>query len=199
MRKFPVHLLKKEERILLKKLSTPEKIQDYVLTFSVNKRDTVQSVRRTIVNKKAHCFEGALFAAAALWYHGEPPLLLDLKTSAKDKDHVVTLFKRNGFWGAISTTSHSVLRYRDPIHKTLRELALSYFNEYFLNSGQKTLISHSARPFKLPLTDTEWLIGNEELYDLGAALDDAPHQSLVPKKTKLRYADKIERRAANIQ
>lgn len=197
MRKFPANILTTKERELLKALSTPEKIQDFVLTMAVNKKDTVQSVRRTIKNKKGHCFEGALLAAAALWYHGHPPLLLDLKTSAKDKDHVVTIFKRNGYYGAISTTSHSVLRYRDPIYKTLRELALSYFHEYFLNNGQKTLIGYSSKPFILSTSDTEWLTGEDELYDLGAALDDAPHTRTVPPKTKLRYADKIERRAAN--
>jgi len=84
-----------------------------------------------------------MIAAAALWVHGEPPLLLDLKAT-RDYDHIVTLFRRNGCWGAISKTNHPVLRWRDPVYRSLRELAMSYFHEYCNKRHQKTLRSYSA-------------------------------------------------------
>ena len=102
------------------------------------------SPRRVLATRTAHCFEGALLAATVLWMQGEIPLLLDLATNAQDIDHVVALYKCNGYWGAISKTNHAVLRFRDPVYKTIRELALSYFHEYYLEAtGEKTLISYS--------------------------------------------------------
>jgi hypothetical protein len=87
--------------------------------------------------------EGALLAAAILEFHGQKPLLMDLRSASEDLDHVVALFRQFGCWGAISKTNHAVLRYREPIYKTVRELAMSYFHEYFLDNGKKTLRAYS--------------------------------------------------------
>lgn len=200
MKAFPKHLLTQAELRLFRKYATPEKIQDFLITLPFNNADTVQSVRRSLITGKAHCFEGALIAAALLWFHGHEPLLLDLKTTKDDQDHIVVLFKRNGLWGALSSTHHAVLRYRDPIFKNVRELALSYFHEYFLNSGVKTMRSFSTKPFSLASCQHGWLFNEDELYDLGADIDDAPHTDVAARATirKLRKSDPIERRAANI-
>ena len=120
MQQISVHKsgLTKKEWQKLKKLSTPEKIQDFLnsLPFNFEKNgETHSSVRYALKRGSVHCFEGALIAAAALWIRGEKPLILDLVTVRPDLDHVVTLFKRGGYWGAISKTNHAVLRYRDPI------------------------------------------------------------------------------------
>ena len=125
--------LSKEELAIYKKLTTPQKIQDYLDTIPANlskKGSTCFSPHLVFEKGKAHCIEGAFIAAAALWLHGEEPLLLDLKAKTNDYDHVVALYKQNGYWGAISKTNHPMLRFRDPIYKTPRELALSYFHEY---------------------------------------------------------------------
>jgi hypothetical protein len=92
-----------------------------------------------IKNSKADCIEGAIFAAAVLEFHGQKPLVVDLRSIKKpyDYDHVVAVFQKGGFWGAISKTNHSVLRYREPIYRDIRELVMSYFHEYFLDSGVK--------------------------------------------------------------
>lgn len=191
------------EKVVLKRLSTPNKIQDFLdrIPFNFETRgETLMSPRRVLRAGKAHCIEGALLAAAALWYHGREPLLLDLKVASDDLDHVVALFKENEYWGAISKTNHAVLRYRDPVYKTVRELALSYFNEYFLpDTGRKTLLSYS-RPFNLKSFGTEWISSLEELWEIGAALDDFRHFPVVPIKNKkiLRRASVLERKAANI-
>lgn len=158
------------------------------------------SPRRVLREGKAHCLEGALLAAAAVWFHGGEPLLLDLKTTAKDQDHVVALYQKNGFWGAISKTNHYCLRFRDPVYKTIRELVLSYFHEYFLNeTGEKSLRSYS-RPFNLQKFGESWITAEEDLDDLVAKLDQSPHLPVAPKSqlTKLRPADALERKAGEL-
>lgn len=137
--------------------------------------------------------EGALLAAACFWHNGQCPLLMDLKTTdGKDDDHVVTLFKENGLWGAVSKTNHAVLRYRDPVYKTIRELALSYFNEYFLDSGVKTLRSYST-PFSLLQYDDDWLVSKQDVWRIPEELDDARHFKILPDGfSGLRLADPIE-------
>src|SRR3989338_7482265 len=134
------------ERRIFVRLNSARKIQDYLDTLSINfeiKKETYMSPRRVIREKTAHCFEGALFACAALAYHGKKPLLLALVTIDRDEDHVVALFKENGLWGAISKTNHPILRYRDPVYKSIRELAMSYFHEYIMDDGTKSLRIYS--------------------------------------------------------
>ena len=189
-----------EELILLRGLSTPLKIQDYLDTLPVNhekRGETCMSPRRVIREQKAHCIEGALLAATALWLRGEKPLLLDLKTLKGDDDHVVALYQRGGCWGAISKTNHATLRFRDPIYKSVRELAASYFHEYFLDStGQKTLRSYSGA-FSLKRYGTKWITTEDDLWDLAYDLDVSRHFPLFPKGNEqyIRLADSMERKA----
>ncbi len=185
------------ESRLFTRLNSPAKIQDYLngLPFNHERRgETYMSPRRMIAAGTAHCFEGALFAAAALMHHGHKPLLLDLRTTSDDQDHVVALFKVDKYWGAISKTNHAVLRFRDPVYANVRELALSYFHEYFLGNGKKSMRAYSD-PFdlsRLPLDS--WLTADEDLIDLVNALDDSPHHDIVTKDMikNLRRADVIE-------
>jgi len=190
-------VLTQSESRLFARLNSPTKIQDYInsLPFNHERRgETYMSPRRMIAAGTAHCFEGALFAAAALIYHGRKPLLLDLRTTNDDQDHVVALFKEGRHWGAISKTNHAVLRYRDPVYASVRELALSYFHEYFLSNGKKTMRAYS-EPFdlsKLPLES--WFTASDDLVDLVNMLDDSPHMEIVSKDMvkRLRKADLIE-------
>jgi len=195
--------LSQKELAILKKLSTPIKIQNYLDKMPINwekRGETYMSVRRVLREGKMHCLEGAFLAAVALLLQGEKPLVMDLKTDGSDADHVVTLYKRNNRWGAISKTNHATLRFRDPVYKTLRELALSYFHEYFDNrTGKKMLISHS-NVFNLKRFGTRWITAEEELFDIMEAIDDAPHFKIVPKKNIrfIRRADKMEKKAGSL-
>lgn len=195
--------LTKKEMLILKKLSTPIKIQNFLDKLPTNwekKGETYMSPRRVLKEKEAHCLEGALLAAAALFLRGEPPLLFDLWTDEGD-DHVVVLYRKNGYWGAISKTNHASLRFRDPVYKNLRELALSYFHEYFDNkTGKKILRKYSAEPFDLRRFGTAWVTAEEELFKIAKAIDAAPHRTLVPKKNArfLRKADGMELRAGRL-
>ncbi len=191
------------ERLVFQKLSTPEKIQDFLDTLPINhekRGDTCFGPRLVLKHRKAHCFEGALLGAALLYYHGEKPLLMNLRTIPSDDDHAVVLFRRNGLWGALSKTNHAVLRFRDPIYKTPRELAVSYFHEYFTNdTGLKTLRAYS-RPFDLSRFGKAWATSEEPAWHLAETLRDSPHVKLFPDKSKkhIRHATPFERKAGRL-
>jgi hypothetical protein len=207
---------------IFKKLDSPKKIQDF-LAFKIKHnpaKDGVEcrSPREVLRKGKAHCMEGALLAAAILEFHGHKPLLLDLRSTDDDLDHVVALFKQFGCFGAISKTNHVVLRYREPVYKTLRELALSYFHEYFLDNGKKTLREFS-RPFDLCNLDTadklaprsnagsaryiggeNWRTTAKDLIALPKLLDQIKHFKVLSRAQikNLRKADKIEIKAGKL-
>jgi hypothetical protein len=191
--------LSKAEFAVLRRLSTPQRIQDFLDRMSPNfevRGQTCLSVREVLRQRRAHCIEGAMLAACALWVHGEPPLLLDLRAE-RDYDHVVALFRRGRYWGAISKTNPAVLRWRDPVYRSLRELAMSYLHEYANKRSQKTLRSY-AGPFDLRRFDPKvWITNGKNCWDVGATLDDLRHRALVTKKQarSLRLRDAVERKA----
>ena len=185
-----------------KKLDSPQKIQAFLDSLPINLEkggQTLRSPLRVLQSKKAHCLEAALLAAAAFWWHRQRPLLLDLKTTKDDLEHVVALFKNRGHWGAISKTNHAVLRYREPVYKTVRELAMSYFHEYFLEDGRKTMRSFSW-PFDLRRYGTAWLTAKDFLWQIERDLDGSPHFAAANKNqiAKLRRADPIEIAASKL-
>src|SRR3989344_1744306 len=191
--------LSKSELNIFKKLSTPVKIQDFLDSMPLNWGETYMSPRRMLRENKAHCMEGALLAGLALWINNEKPLLLDLK-APEDEDHVVALYQRNGCWGAISKTNHAALRFRDPVYKTIRELALSYFHEYFNNkTGKKALRSYS-RPINLKRFGLKWITSEEDLDYIAEVLDFSPHSPVFPKENLefIRPADRMECRAGKL-
>ena len=196
-------VLAPKERRLFDKLSTPQKIQDYLDTLPINferKSETYMSPSRVVRAKTAHCFEGALFAAAVLAYHGQKPLLLDFRTIPSDEDHVVALFKQYSYWGAISKTNHAILRYREPVYESVRELAMSYFHEYLMWDGRKSLRAYS-KPFDLSKYAPErWITADEELFWLVEKIDESRHFPIVPKKNLrlLRKAYPIELKAMKL-
>ncbi|MBI5469984.1 hypothetical protein HY968_01520 [Candidatus Kaiserbacteria bacterium] len=190
-------LLTPPERCLLADLKSSKAIQDYLDALPVNfelKGETYMSPRRTIAAKKAHCFEGAILAATALAYHGHKPLLMDFQTAWDDEDHVIALYKKKGYWGALSKTNHAVLRYRDPVYRSVRELAMSYFHEYFLWDGRKSLRAYSA-PYDLSRHwPSTWVTAEEDLDWLAEKLDKSRHFPIAsPKNIRpLRPASEIE-------
>jgi len=177
-------ILSADETKIFRKLTSPRRIQDFVDSLAINmEREgvTYMSPRRVLRTGQAHCLEGAIFAAAVLAFHGERPLLLDFQAAYDDEDHVVTLFRANGHWGAISKTNHPGLRYRDPVHGSIRSLAASYFHEYYMWDGRKSLRSFS-KPFDLARYAPEnWITAEADLDRLVHALDTSVHVPIIPK------------------
>lgn len=195
--------LTSEESGLLRRLDAPWKVQAYLDSFTINHEpegDTCLSPRRVMRERRAHCLEGAMLAALAFRLHGQPPLVLDLTSSPRDFDHVVALYKRHGCWGAVSKTNHAVLRFREPVYRTLRELALSYFHEYFNEEGHKTLRSYS-RSVDLSRFDGQgWMTSEEDVWFVERHLYDVKHYPLLNRAqiASLRKAHPMEMKAGEL-
>lgn len=196
-------LLTPAEHKVFARLDTPQKIQTFLDRVPANyclNGDTAMSPRTMLKANLAHCAEGAAFAAAALIYHGKPAWLVDMRALPSDQDHIITLFRVRGLWGAISKTNHAILRWRDPIYRSPRELMMSYAHEYTLSSGRKSLLEYS-RPISLTrYAPHRWVTLPEDLDWLLVMLDEAPHQPLAPKHAmkNLRRATVIELQAQSI-
>ncbi len=190
--------LTKAEFAVLRRLDSPEKIQDFLNGLQQNfelRGETCNAVRAVLRERRAHCIEGALVAAAALWVHGEPPLLLDLQAE-QDYDHVVTVFRRGGCWGAISKTNGIGLRWRDPVYRSLRELAMSWFHEYTNKRQRKTLRTYSV-PLDLRRVDPAiWATAEKGAWPLVDLLEDLRHYRLITpaQKRRLVRRDPFERK-----
>lgn len=194
--------LTKEEYSILKKLNTPKKIQDFLNTLKINfeeKGDTCLSPRKVLREKKAHCMEGALVACVALMLNNQKPLLVDLTATNDDEDHILVVFQKDKKWGAITKTNHAVLRYREPIYNSIRELVMSFFHEYFKDNGKKTLRSYS-NPVNVKRFGTEWVTSEEDLWEIPSYLAEVKHHQILTRKqiAGLRKADKIEIEAGKL-
>lgn len=180
-------------------LRSPHRIQDFVNALEWNNEGhgpTAHGVVEVLDRRQAHCIEGAFVAACALWLAGEPPLLMDMGAARGDVDHVVALFRRRGHWGAISKSNSPFLRYRDPIHRSLRELAISFFPQY-VKLRRKTLRSYSV-PVDLRKHDpTEWITHRGFCHRMVDRLTAARHFPIVPPgmEQDLRPIDEIEARS----
>jgi hypothetical protein len=193
--------LSAEEGRTLRPLTTPRRIQEFVIGLNANfeeEGDTLRSVRGVLRHGRAHCIEAAFTAACALWLHGDPPLLMDLVAKG-DSDHVIALFRRNGCWGAISKSNHVWLRWRDPVYRSLRELAMSYFHEY-TNKHRKTLRTYSEPIDLRKFAVEDWVTNEDDCWDVGASLEDTPHHRLITpvQARNLMPRDATELRADNL-
>ena len=173
--------LRAVEFAVLRRLDSPPKIQRFLTGLEQNFEpdgDSCRPVRVVLRTRSAHCIEAAMLAAAALWVHGEPPLLLDLRAE-RDVDHVVALYRRNGCWGALAKANGPFLRGRDPVYRSLRELAMSYFHEYFNRRGERTLREVSRAYDLRALAAARWVSGEDDVWELVERLDALPHAQLV--------------------
>ncbi len=179
------HKLKKDEKTL-GGLINPGKIQAYLSALPYNTGGKCNSPLYVLESGKAHCFEGALFAASCLKRIGYPPLIVDLR-AVNDDDHVLAVYREGGLWGALSKSNFTTLQYREPVYRSLRELAMSYFDFYFNVLGEKTLRQYS-KPMNLDRFQG-WEESGEDLNYIGAILDRTRHFDLIsPSK-----AEKLEK------
>jgi hypothetical protein len=174
---------------VLRRLNTPEMIQRFLDDLDYNKEKTgptCRSPRRVLRDRTAQCMEGAMFGAAALRVQGFPPLLLDLE-AVRDDDHVLAIFRRRGCWGAVAKSNYAGLRFREPVYRTLRELAISYFEHYYNLKGEKTLRTYS-QPVNLKRFDRiEWMTAEQDVWAIPEYLLTISHTPLLaPSAAGLR-------------
>jgi hypothetical protein len=161
----------------LRSLKDPHGIQRWLDDMPYHLATTAWSPRRVLRENTSHCFEGALFAAAALRVNGYPPLILDLEAD-HDTDHVIAIYRINGHWGAVAKSNFTGCRYREPVYRSLRELALSYFDVYFNLRGERTLRTFS-RPVHMARFDPHaWMTTEEHLWYVAEYLFTIRHHRL---------------------
>jgi len=199
-----------KELKIIRKLDTPAKIQDFInkipVNFEEDGKETCMSPVYVLKTRKCHCIEGALLAAAAIWLNNigiGKPLVVDLRGSNDDWDHVIAVFqdKKTKKWGAISKTNHAVLRYREPVYYDIRELVMSYFHEYTdeKNTGKKTLRAFSDI-VDLSVFGKDWIMSSDDLWHIHDYLDSVKHHDILTREQEknLRKADEIEIKAGEL-
>lgn len=192
-----------QETAIFRKLTSPEKIQDFVTDMPSNAEpegDTCYSVRVALQKNCCHCIEGAFIAACALMLHGAPALLMDFQAKGDD-DHVLAMFKRGRFWGAISKSNSIWLRWRDPVYLSPRELAMSYFHEYILGP-KKSLRRVSRQPFDIGAYRPEdWITAQGDCWNMAGEIDSSPHMTLITsaQARRLKPRDRFETYADTIK
>jgi hypothetical protein len=162
----------------LRSLKEPHGIQRFLDDMPYHLADTAWSPRRVLHEGTSHCLEGAIFAAAALRANGYPPLILDMEAD-HDTDHVIAIYKVDGHWGAVAKSNYVGCRFREPVYRSLRELAMSYFNLYFNLRRERTLRTFS-RPVNLARFDRQnWMTTEQPIWFIVYYLLDIPHFKLL--------------------
>jgi hypothetical protein len=177
----------------LRALRTPVRIQRFLEEMPYHHGNTSWSPRRVLRERTALCLEGAIFAAAALRVNGFPPLLWDLEAE-RDTDHVLSLYRVRGHWGAIAKSNYSGLRFREPVYRTLRELAMSYFDDYFNYAGERSLRAFATRPVNLRRFDhLDWMTSEKDVWFIAEHLCEIHHTPLL-KPGMARRLHRVDRR-----
>jgi hypothetical protein len=184
------------ERKIFRALNTPVRIQQFLdneIHYNLEPGgDTCYSPRTVLQKRVAHCMEGAMLAAVALRLLGHPPLLVDLE-AVRDSDHVLAVYRANGYWGAVAKSDYSGLRSREPVYRTIRELVMSYFEHYFNPAGEKTLRAYS-RPVNLRQFDRrDWMTSEEDVWVVPNYLCGIKHTPVLTR-TMLRKVGPMDKR-----
>lgn len=164
--------LNNQELQTMSKLNSPNKIQAFLDAIPYSSESIYRCPLQVLRDRVANCFDGALFAAAALRQIGFPPLILDMIPDSRDDDHVLALYKQDGHWGAIAKSNFVGLRFREPIHRNLRELVLSYFDQYYNIKREKTLRGYTL-PLNLKTFDKfDWMVSDKSMERIAQRLDE---------------------------
>lgn len=193
---FDEALTKTEQRLLVR-LSTPNNIQLFLDDLAYSSKVVYRCPLRVLRQRTCQCFDGALFGAAMLRRLGHPSLILNLLPNDRDDDHVLALFKHKGYWGAVAKSNFVGLRFREPIYRTLRELVLSYFEQYYNVAGEKTLRGYTL-PLNLRTFDRfHWMTRDEPLEQIAQRLDKIRRVFILQSSmhARLSLVDERSRRA----
>ena len=186
------HALTARERKLLAGLTTPFKIQAFLDSITYSTENRYRCPLNVIRERVGHCFDGALFAAMALRRLGHPPRVLDLLPNGRDDDHLLALYQVNGCWGAVAKSNFTVIRFREPVYRTVRELVMSYFDFYFNARGEKTLRGYAGPLSLRPFDRRHWLMDDAAIDLIADRLDAIrPVVLLTPEmEARLERVDK---------
>jgi hypothetical protein len=175
-------------------LKSPIAIQAYLDSIPYKAEELDRSPLQVMSDGQAHCLDGGIFAALALWRIGFRPLIIDLVPEpGKDDDHVLAIFQVDGLWGALAKSNYAILRYREPVYRSLRELAMTYFEFFFSLQREKTLRGYT-RPLDLSrFTDPSWMWDEEGIKRISKRLYGLKPIPLISEKSATHLSLSDER------
>jgi hypothetical protein len=187
------------ERALIRRLSTPDRVQAWLNALPYNQEcggETLRSFRGVVWLGTAHCLEAVLFAATVLGQHGYPPLVLSFE-SLDNLDHVIFIYRSHGRWGSVARSRDPGLHGRKPVFRSPRALARSYIDPYVDYTGRVLAYATADLDRLLGSYDWRWSRGN--VWKVEQALIDYPHRPLPSSDARFRLLRKRYRayRAAN--
>jgi len=177
----------------LRALKTPQLIQRFLEDLPYHHAKTAWSPRVVLRERAAHCFEGAVFAAAALRANGFKPLIWDLE-GIRDTDHVLAVYQVNRHWGAIGKSNFAGLRYREPVYRSLRELAMSYFDSYYNLLGERTLRAYPPTVDLSRVDRLSWMTTEKPVWFIAEHLCDIPHTPVI-SPAQVKQLTRLDKRA----
>jgi hypothetical protein len=171
-----------KERGILSEATSPAGIQAFLDSIPYSTDHFYRCPLRVLRERTAHCFDGALFAAAALRRIGHPPLILDMLPDDRDDEHLLAVFRISDHWGAVGKSNFVGLRFREPVYRSLRELVMSYFEQFYNIEREKTLRGY-AGPLNLETFDhLSWMISDEHLEAIATRTDQIRRKSLLTER-----------------
>jgi len=189
-------ILTKTELHLFAKLQSPFKIQEFLDSIPYSDEERYRCPRSVLHDRKAHCYDGAVFAAAALRMIGFPPLLVDMLPNKRDDDHILAVFRRKNRWGAVAKSNFSGLRFREPVYRGLRELIMSYFESYYNIAGEKTLVGYSSQLHLNRFDKLDWFVNDKAMDAIAKGLDGNRTYRIFPPATA-RQLSAVDKRSYN--
>jgi len=181
------------ERRLGFRLASPAAIQRFLDAIPYSSDAFYRAPRRVLQDRKAHCFDGAVFAAAALRRIGHPPRILDLFANGRDDEHLLALFRVGGAWGAVAKSNFAGLRYREPVYRSLRELAMSYFEFYYNLAREKTLRAYAGPVSLAPFDRLGWTDNDAAMEEIARRTDEVRRVRLIDARMARRLSPVDER------
>jgi hypothetical protein len=172
----------KSERRTFDRLTTPAEVQAFLDGVTYSSEEIYRCPLRVLRERTGHCFDGAVFAAAGLRRIGYPALILELLPNKRDDDHLLAVYRKDGCWGALGQSNFTGLRYREPVYRSLRELVMSYFEQFYNIHREKTLRGYT-EPINLRVFDSqEWLTRDATMRHIAGGLDRVPHRKVLTRK-----------------
>jgi hypothetical protein len=185
----------KKELSVFRRLTSPHSIQKFLDTLEYSGEERYRSARSVLRDRKAHCYDGALFAAAALEQAGFSPVIVEILPNENDDDHIVALFKQHRHWGAIAKSNFAGLRYREPVYRNLRELMMSYFEPFYNIKRERTMIGYTAALNLNRFRSVDWQTNDAAMDVIGDALENARKFYILSPAMK-RHLTPVDKRSA---
>ncbi len=162
---------------------TPRDVQNYLDDTPYSPEDRNRCPVNVVKDRWAHCLDGGLFGALGLRTLGYLPIIVDLQSDeGLDDDHVLAVYRLNGLWGAVAKSNFNGLRLREPVFRSLRELAMSYFEDYFNVDGVKSLRFYTV-PLDLSSLDKfDWMSKDTGADKIEQILKHRRKTRLVPEQ-----------------